>query len=387
MTNKAADSGTKDALDIYLLPHHPFALSTKKGQGDRETLDKERRRLQLWARLLRIYLGTQPQPEIRCHSNWPPAIAPMDPGEYKDKPENAAAFHQYLTDVDRFLRMLEENVDSVINSEDDVTRTIACLRDWVELRTASVPYKKAGKDGQNSNNMDNYTQAVLANMANHAPLMRTFSALGILKGAAERTHPLIGFVTPAIYHDIVGHEWNKNDIDRLSYYTLLRAEEDSVDCPKERKNNGGCDNPVNPGPNDADAKALETVDNWIEISPAGPRDNYPGGLSVYEKKAEDCLKNSADNADKCDVLNDTYVKKNYWLGRLRRYVLIIVDDQLPAGPVYAPYRSDHDGKWYYIDGHDRISQKNFDLLSLFLTMMAAPPTTPPLTPSISVGGS
>ena len=42
--------------------------------------------------------------------------------------------------------------------------------------------------------------------------------------------------------------------------------------------------------------------------------------------------------------------------------------------------------WYYIDGHDVISQKNFNLIVLFLTVMAYPPTTAPLNTSISVGG-
>jgi hypothetical protein len=44
------------------------------------------------------------------------------------------------------------------------------------------------------------------------------------------------------------------------------------------------------------------------------------------------------------------------------------------------------GKWYCIDGSDVISQKNFDLISLFLTMMAIPSAVPPLSPTINVGG-
>ncbi len=44
------------------------------------------------------------------------------------------------------------------------------------------------------------------------------------------------------------------------------------------------------------------------------------------------------------------------------------------------------GKWYYIGGADTISQKNFDLISLFLTMMAIPSAVPPLSPVINEGG-
>jgi hypothetical protein len=69
---------------------------------------------------------------------------------------------------------------------------------------------------------------------------------------------------------------------------------------------------------------------------------------------------------------------------LRRYILVIVDDHPPANA----YVVDADlGKWYYIAGDDEISQKNFNLISLFLTMMATPSALPPLSPVINVGGN
>ncbi len=68
---------------------------------------------------------------------------------------------------------------------------------------------------------------------------------------------------------------------------------------------------------------------------------------------------------------------------LRRYILIVVDDVPPAN-AYVAHESQ--GKWYYIDGNDAISQRNFDLVSLFLTMMAIPSAVPPLSPAINVGG-
>jgi|HubBroStandDraft_6_1064221.scaffolds.fasta_scaffold786056_2 hypothetical protein len=80
---------------------------------------------------------------------------------------------------------------------------------------------------------------------------------------------------------------------------------------------------------------------------------------------------------------DEYVRGNQRLGHLRRYILVIASDNPPANAYVAHF--DH-GQWYSIAGDDEISQKNFDLISLFVTMMAVPSATPPLSPTISVGG-
>ena len=85
-----------------------------------------------------------------------------------------------------------------------------------------------------------------------------------------------------------------------------------------------------------------------------------------------------DDADHTD-----FIKGNERLGRLRRYILIIHDEAPPSNAYVSHF--DH-GEWYYIAAEDEISQKNFDLVTLFLTMMAIPSGTAPLTPSISVGG-
>lgn len=54
VTNKATSGGADDALVIYLLPFHPHATASD--------LPKKRRELQLWVRLLWLYLGTQQDP-------------------------------------------------------------------------------------------------------------------------------------------------------------------------------------------------------------------------------------------------------------------------------------------------------------------------------------
>jgi hypothetical protein len=79
----------------------------------------------------------------------------------------------------------------------------------------------------------------------------------------------------------------------------------------------------------------------------------------------------------------SFIRGNARLAELRRYILVVVDDH-PAPNAYVAHFDQ--GKWYYIDGKDDVSKKNFELISLFLTMMAVAPATPPLTPTISVGG-
>ena len=65
-------------------------------------------------------------------------------------------------------------------------------------------------------------------------------------------------------------------------------------------------------------------------------------------------------------------------------MLIVVADTLPAKTPYVAYACG--GRWYYIASDDPVSQKNFQLLSLFLTMMAIAPSNQPLSQVINVGG-
>jgi hypothetical protein len=190
--------------------------------------------------------------------------------------------------------------------------------------------------------------------------------LGIIKNATERPGPKIEFVTPDQYRQIRDHAWNA-DIDSLSYYTLLSGDLDSINCSAARRSSGGCDNPL---PSDKSVKISADIDSWIENS-AAEDDEHPDGVDIYETKNK-------------DILDGEYTDYNGRLGTLRRYILIIVDDRLPSGPVYVSYSEG--GKYYYIAQDDAVSEKNFYLISLFMTMMAIPPSTPPLSPVIKVGG-
>jgi hypothetical protein len=323
-----------DTLVIYLLPFHPHQLD-KASQNNRQ-FNSARRYLQLWARLLRIYQGTQAEPETikGCKT------------------------------ID--LAALDRNVDTLIKTTEDFQKTVGCLRQWIELRINPVPYQDAGA----------------IKIGNHAPMLRTRSALGILKTAIELPKPLIEFISPATYRQVVGHPWNQ-DVDGASYYVLQPGDEDSFNCPPDRispadpKKSAGCDNPA------GDKARKKQIGEWIGKT---QDDRTPYSYETADPNpAADPAKAQLANPGQVDFLDEEHVRMNAWLGKMRRYMLIVVDDHLPSKAPYVAY-SDGD-HWYYIDAGDKISQKNFQLVTLFLTMMAIPSQSPPLTPTISVGGS
>ncbi len=193
------------------------------------------------------------------------------------------------------------------------------------------------------------TPVAAANMASRhlisgAPLMRTYSALGILKNATEQPQPRIAFVTPDLYWNIRSLPWNNLKTNSgLTFYTLLAKYENEGDEKSE------------------DPNVDKTISDWLWNKQS---------QFVYLPKNR-------------HISDDEYVKVNQRLGHLRRYILVIMSNNPPVDAYVAHFDQ---GTWYYIDRDDTISQKNFDLISLFLTMMAVPPTTQPLTPAISVGG-
>jgi hypothetical protein len=176
-----------------------------------------------------------------------------------------------------------------------------------------------------------------------APSLRTLSALGILKSAAQPPYPRIEFVSRSEHDRIAHYSWNDYNKDNSLYVYTLRPE----DLPPAEKQF-----------REGDA---ERVSNWL--------DRYANSRLPYVwTDARD---------EEFDALNDR-------LWQLRRYMLIIQSEAPPPANAYVAYFDR--GLWYYIAGDDRISQQNFNLISLFLTVMAIPPTSPPLTTSIALGG-
>lgn len=69
------------------------------------------------------------------------------------------------------------------------------------------------------------------------------------------------------------------------------------------------------------------------------------------------------------------------LNHLRRLILIIKTDSPPPPDVYVSWKDDY---WYYIDGNNSVSQKNFMLISEFMSIQSTVSSAPSLT-AVSVG--
>jgi len=294
-----------DALTIYLNPFHP------PGSAKDPYLSINRRELQLWVRLLWFYQGTQAK------------FTPKDPG-WCAHIGLSASNESELANWDSYLGK---------RSGLDPRAAIKCLPTSIELRTLPVTPAKLKGEG----------------LISGAPLLKTYSAVGILKNATETPGPKIEFVSPDRYREITSYPWNK-DLDSSFFYLLLPQSENEADYPAPQAFSA------------EKAKTDQVVTDWIARADAG-------NLFVYDRKP--------------GMSMEEYLRLNRRLGSLRRYILIIEGD-LPPANAYVSYFDR--GKWYYIDGADEISQKNFNLISLFLTMMAIPSALPPISPTISVGG-
>lgn len=306
VTNKAMSSTSiTDTLVIYL---NPFQLNGP------ENLNQHRRDLQLWARLLWLYFGTQKNSPAR----------PDNCGRYGKYQYTEAGLKNLDRDLERKLPGL------------DLNAIRKCLPNFIELRTMPVKIPVS----------------VAAGLSSGAPLLRTFSALGILKNATEAPYRRIAFIDAGDYLRIRSYPWNR-DAGNFSFYTLTSD---------DTKNSG--DFPYELGGSKNDIQAANEAIDWLSSSNNGEKP------FVYEPMNR-------------DAYGYDYSRGNRALGLLRRYVLIIHGDSLPKNAYVAHFDR---GEWFYIANDDEISQKNFDLISLFMTMMAVPSTTTPVGTSISVGG-
>jgi hypothetical protein len=310
VSTKSSGGGIDDSLTIYL---NPF---TRLHRPQNRQLTW--RQLQLWIRLLWLYSGTQQ------------AFTPKNP--------TAWCAQQFRTESE--LRAWDLSIGQHLFHlhtlpSHDPDSILDCLPTAIELRTKPVPMAKVRSEGLRSG----------------APLLTTYSAIGILKNATELPTPRVEFVTRERYQEIINLSWNQvaDNLNTLVSYTLTPSEASAGDPYTSTAERRSADDQI--------TRYLGSETNIFIFDPKKAR----SALSV-----------------------DDYLILNRRLASLRRFILVIVDDHLPTDLPYVSH-FDH-GQWYYIDAHDQVSQRNFDLISLFLTMMAVPSALPPIAPTISVGG-
>ncbi len=347
VTNKTSTSTTTDTLVLYHLPAaipHPSPVACygdshgTPGGDPQVTLtvnkrltERDKATRKIWNRVLRIYAGTQAAPAQKP--------GPMCAA---GKCTNAAP-------------------------------------DRIELRTKPMTPDKM----------------TAAHLISGAPVLRTYSAIGILKNSTE-AGTQIGFVTPTCYHTIRSldtHPWNnfKDDPEKsLVFFTLLPSDE-SGEC---RENPSSEENPSQEAQGGRrNDKATQKNKGELENTKYNNKrdSDLEAWLALYNSdpalfRLDKCFFNQdtpfiyAPN----NVTDEDFVLYNNRLEGLRRYILIIHSDSLPADAYVAHFDR---GEWYYIAGDDEISQRNFQLITLFMTIMAVPGGTQPLTPAITVGGS
>jgi hypothetical protein len=362
----STSASTDDALVVYFSPFHPH--TRRPTDIARRQRDADNR---LWSYLLALYDGTQAK---SCGSKKIP-----DQGRAGRDGAKGAAGDATNADVkkavaqgaaaaaaaaDAAAKATAAAAEQVAKKASDEANGSAALAAPAAAATAPKSQQAAMPQNCATGNSIELRTAPVTKAQNPfisaAPLMRTYSALGVLRNAAQPPYPKIGFVHADEYQTITSYWWNdpqhKNAL--LSVYTLRpgdqqKADEKTVTWKQQEKDD-----------READAK----LEKWLP-DPWTKPDEIDRLPYVY----------TADY-----MSEDDFVTVNQRLEELRRYILIIQSDVAPPADAYVAYFDR--GSWYYINGNDVISQKNFNLIVLFLTVMAYPPTTAPLNTSISVGG-
>jgi hypothetical protein len=252
---------------------------------------------QLWARLLRIYRETlKPEDQTAL----PEALNVLDSGKFDPQ-------------------------------KDTIPRVI-------ELRTTPVdPTKVVGASRQ----MD------------LAPILRTHSALGVLRSAT-------------------------NELPRFSF-----VDESDLDCKAQTRLE----------------EANSQIDSYFYVVPHSGKItdfNVAPFASSDPRFHLDLDVDAAADLQTVSSQQVAYLQDERELANSRQYIVVIEGYKSPPSTAFVSTKMEVfvvvDGqlakktRYFYIDGADRISQRNFALINQFLTMQAIPSQTPPITPSISVGG-
>jgi hypothetical protein len=328
----APGTSADDTLTFYLLPGKSGDLATREHV------------LRIWISLLRIYWPVESQDDLASYLAHMKQLGAVTKAlaDADRRGDGHVAFGADTVELGRFLDAQFRQLPS-----------------WVELRSSPVPPGFASHCNAPLDAVAPLPGQLTCETL--SPVMRTRSALGVLKAAAQRPEPLIEFVSPAAYRKIRAESWNSADFWGTSpnFYTLLPADEDSVDCGA-----GHCDHPSD------DPDLMGFFDCYIrqaglvDLFSMGPSRNCPALVSNFSDAAE------------------------HRLATARRFLMIIESDQppgeaLPGASIFVAWRSSK--HWYAIADDDETTKRNFALVSELMTIMAIPTQTNQPQPTVSVG--
>ncbi|HEY3886968.1 MAG TPA: hypothetical protein VGL73_00225 [Caulobacteraceae bacterium] len=333
VSTPGASGGGDDTLTFYLLPGKNDDLATREHV------------LRLWISLLRIYWPVESQDDLASY------LAHMKTLALVTKALDAA---DQRGDGHVVIGAASTELGPFLDGE------FRQLPSWVELRTSPVPPGSASHCNAPLDAVAPLPGQLTCETL--SPVMRTRSALGVLKAAAQRPEPLIEFVSPAAYRKIRAEPWNGGDFWGTSpnFYTLLPADEDSVDCA-----GGHCDHPSDDAVLTGFFDCYVQHASLVDLFSMGPSRKCPAAGSNFSGAAE------------------------HRLATARRFLLIVESDAppsqaLPGVPIFVAWRSSN--HWYAIADDDETTKRNFALLSELMTIMAIPTQTSQPTPTVSVGG-
>ena len=355
-----------DALYLHIVPH----LS----EVDKDDPVTNERTLRLWLRLLKLYWRVQPKPQDQG------ALA----GDHADF-ELLDALSEQLSkydaagEADAKLQFPSEAGDGPsLDMNAFVAKAFRRLPDSIEIRTSPI-------DGRQSAGC-RAGDGVATHCLSSAPVMRTRSALGMLRQAVTEPGPLVAFVTPDQYRCLRALPWNTSTIDQgrvRPFYSVT---------PDQRCQEAPATTDI----------ALSDQHQAVQAFIKCYLDHFEGTSSFYiiERNA------GVDRACSGAAYSITHDGAPHWLGGgtdalptevaenalavLRRYVLIVRSREpsgaaLPGGET--PFVSYfNDGYWYTVSNADPVSQQNFALMSELMSIMALPNAgAAPPAPTISVG--
>ncbi|HEY3798210.1 MAG TPA: hypothetical protein VGL58_07635 [Caulobacteraceae bacterium] len=328
-------AGADDTLTFYVLP------------GARDDAATNEQVLRLWMRLLRIYWPVESHDDLAPYTASIQAMGSVSAAldDTDKRGDNLVVIGGATFDLASFL-------------QDEFRK----LPSWIELRTSPILPNLADRCNAPIQSGDLAPLPAGATCFTLSPVMRTRSALGVLKAAVERPEPLVEFVSPDAYRKIRAEPWNGPQVwgGQPSFYTLLPEDEDSVDCAA-----GHCDHPS------YDPSLMTFFDCYIR-----------------QASQLDLL--AINSAAKCAGAPARFsAALEHRLATARRFLLIVEStdspgNALPGVPIFTTWRSG--GRWYSIANDDETTKKNFALVSELLTIMAVPNQTGQPQPTVDVGG-